>query len=151
MYKIYLDNCCYNRPFDSQTQTSIHLETLAKLHIQEQIKNHVYKLVWSYILDYENGRNPYPDRRSSISPWKTIAYEIVSKENEDILSFAEQLVARGVKNYDALHIACAHYAKCDYFLTTDKKLLNKSIEEIRVVNPLMFVNEVEGGIHDGKN
>ena len=67
------------------------------------------------------------------------------------LSFAEQLVARGVKNYDALHISCAHYAKCNYFLTTDKKLLNKSIEGIRVVNPLMFVNEVEGGIRDGKN
>ncbi len=25
--KIYLDNCCYNRPFDDQTQERIHLES----------------------------------------------------------------------------------------------------------------------------
>lgn len=24
---IYLDNCCYNRPFDDQTQERIHLES----------------------------------------------------------------------------------------------------------------------------
>ena len=34
--KIYLDNCCYNRPYDDQTYIRIHLETEAKLHIQEK-------------------------------------------------------------------------------------------------------------------
>ncbi len=29
--KIYLDNCCYNRPFDDQTQERIHLESEAIL------------------------------------------------------------------------------------------------------------------------
>jgi hypothetical protein len=29
--KIYLDNCCYNRPFDNQLQMKIRLETEAKL------------------------------------------------------------------------------------------------------------------------
>lgn len=24
---VYLDNCCYNRPFDDQTQERIHLES----------------------------------------------------------------------------------------------------------------------------
>ena len=51
--KIYLDNCCYNRPFDDQTQMKIHLETQAKLYIQAKIKEGAYDLVWSYILDYE--------------------------------------------------------------------------------------------------
>ena len=147
MYKIYLDNCCYNRPFDNQSQTKVHIETLAKLHIQDQIKQGVYKLVWSYILDYENGKNPYTDRRLMIAPWKSLATEIVSEENEMILSFAEQLAHRGIKNYDALHISCANYAKCDYFLTTDKKLLNSAIHEIRIVNPLVFVSEMEGDLH----
>lgn len=54
--KIYLDNCCYNRPFDDQSQLKIHLETQAKLYIQAKIKEGVYDLVWSYILDYENGK-----------------------------------------------------------------------------------------------
>lgn len=32
--RVYLDNCCYNRPFDSQTQLRVRLETEAKLAIQ---------------------------------------------------------------------------------------------------------------------
>ena len=64
--KIYLDNCCYNRPFDDQTQIKIHLETVAKLHIQNQIKRGFYNLVWSYILDYENKNNPYDDKKFQI-------------------------------------------------------------------------------------
>ena len=31
--KIYLDNCCFNRPFDDQTQERIHLESEAILMI----------------------------------------------------------------------------------------------------------------------
>jgi hypothetical protein len=35
--KVYLDNCCFNRPYDDQTQLRIELETKAKLYIQQQI------------------------------------------------------------------------------------------------------------------
>lgn len=35
--RIYLDNCCFNRPFDDQNQLRIRLETEAKLGIQEEI------------------------------------------------------------------------------------------------------------------
>ena len=57
--RIYLDNCCFNRPFDNQNQLKIHLETQAKLYIQAQIKQGIYDLVWSYILEYENQMNPF--------------------------------------------------------------------------------------------
>lgn len=43
--KIYLDNCCYNRPFDDQSQIKIHLEAQAKLYIQAKIREGVYDLV----------------------------------------------------------------------------------------------------------
>ena len=59
MLKLYLDNCCYNRPFDNQSQIKIHLETQAKLYIQAKIKDGIYSLVWSYILFYEKCRNTY--------------------------------------------------------------------------------------------
>ena len=36
--RIYLDNCCFNRPFDDQGQTRVRLETEAKLCIQENIR-----------------------------------------------------------------------------------------------------------------
>ena len=36
--RVYLDNCCYNRPYDDQDQMVIALETSAKLYVQELIK-----------------------------------------------------------------------------------------------------------------
>jgi len=32
--KVYLDNCCFNRPFDDQNQVRVRIETEAKLFIQ---------------------------------------------------------------------------------------------------------------------
>lgn len=32
--RVYLDNCCYNRPFDPQEQTKIRVETECKLPVQ---------------------------------------------------------------------------------------------------------------------
>lgn len=141
--KIYLDNCCYNRPFDDQSQIKIHLEAQAKLYIQAQIREGVYDLVWSYILDYENGKNPYEEKRIAIAPWKEIATLCISEETEDILLFAESLAAKGIKTYDALHISCAVAAYCQYYITTDKKLLNTPIPEIKIVSPIVFVSEME--------
>lgn len=35
--RVYLDNCCYNRPFDDQNQLRIRIEAEAKLGIQNMI------------------------------------------------------------------------------------------------------------------
>ena len=32
--RVYLDNCCYNRPFDEQGELRVVVETIAKLQIQ---------------------------------------------------------------------------------------------------------------------
>ncbi len=61
--RIYLDNCCFNRPFDDQAQIRIKLDAEAKLKIQEEIRFGNIKLVWSYILDYENSKNPLLERK----------------------------------------------------------------------------------------
>ena len=60
--KIYLDNCCFNRPFDDQSQIRIRLEAEAKLKIQIDIQDGKFELVWSYILDAENEANPFEER-----------------------------------------------------------------------------------------
>jgi hypothetical protein len=57
--KIYLDNSCFNRPFDDQNQLRIKLETEAKLDIQERITQKEIDLTRSYILDFENEANPF--------------------------------------------------------------------------------------------
>lgn len=138
--KIYLDNCCFNRPFDDQSQIKIYLEAQAKLDIQKNIKQGKYDLVWSYILEYENKMNPFEERKESIIKWKKIAKEHIV-ENIEIIEFAEELNKKGIKPKDALHISCAKYSKCEYFITTDRLLLNKSIKGIKIVNPTQFILE----------
>ena len=141
--KIYLDNCCFNRPFDDQSQIVVHLETRAKLHIQEQIRKGLHDLVWSYMLDFEVSKNPYEAHKQAIAAWYDLAAVKIHKSNEDILGYAEQLEKIGLKKYDALHVACAAYAGCDYFITTDRKILNKAVSRVRVVNPIEFIRRGE--------
>ena len=64
--RVYLDNCCYNRPYDDQTQLRISLESQAKLNIQTRIKNGEIELATSYMTSFENSENPYEMRRSNI-------------------------------------------------------------------------------------
>ena len=46
--RIYLDNCCYNRPYDDQSQIRISLEAQAKIYIQTMIEAGKFELVSSY-------------------------------------------------------------------------------------------------------
>ncbi|MDR9367311.1 MAG: hypothetical protein RI575_18400 [Balneolaceae bacterium] len=108
---IYLDNCCFNRPFDDQNQIRIRIETEAKLHLQRKIEEGKLKLVWSYILDYENAVNPFEIRIISIGKWKKKS-EMFVTENENIIETAETITGYHIKPKDALHIA---YALNPYF------------------------------------
>lgn len=141
--KVYLDNCCFNRPYDDQSHLRIRLETEAKLKIQEDIRNHDIELVWSYILDYENDKNPFRERREQISQWKRYAIDDIG-ENKRILQMAKILLETGIKKIDSLHLACATQMGADYFLTTDDEILEKatSIKGIRVTDPIGFIKEV---------
>jgi len=138
---IYLDNCCFNRPYDIQSSEIIKLETEANLAIQYAILTKQIRLVWSFILDFENNANPYPDHREAIAEWKNLAsVQILAQET--IREYANQLTATlGIKSKDALHIACSVEAQCDYFITTDKRLLknSKTLTTINTVNPVDFI------------
>ena len=64
--RVYLDNCCYNRPYDDQGQILVFLETQAKLEIQRRIKQGEIELVSSYMLDFEQDQNPYVKQKFAI-------------------------------------------------------------------------------------
>ncbi len=141
--RIYLDNCCFNRPFDDQSQIRIRIESEAKLRIQNDIIEEKFELVWSYILEAENLANPFEERINAILDWKRQAI-VEIKESAKILEKAIRLKKIGLRSKDALHISCAISVKCNYFLTTDDKILNKnnSIKEISIVDPIGFIKEV---------
>lgn len=136
--RVYLDNCCFNRPYDEQTQIKIALETHAKLYIQNLIYTKKLDLVWSYILEFENAQNTNEGKKDSILKWKSLAISFI-KENDEILSMSKTIMSTGVKNYDALHVSCAIYGNCDAFLTVDKRLLKYQTDKIQVCNPIDFI------------
>ena len=136
---VYLDNCCFNRPFDPQQQIRVQLETESKLALQTEIRAGVIQLAWSYMLDFENDANPSPSRKESISRWKSYATSDTT-QTEEILSTARELHASGLKKKDAIHLACAISMKCDCFFTTDDGILKKrnEIRTIRILNPIEY-------------
>ena len=117
------------------------MEIVSKFAIQKMAIENKIDLVWSYVLTYENSKNPKRISRENIILWRDIAKEIVV-ENEEIILNAKKYQSLGIKQLDALHIACSVYSKCDGFITTDKAILNKKIEEIRLYNPIDFIREV---------
>ena len=141
--KLYLDHCAYNRPFDDQRNISIRLETSAKLHIQDKIRNGKYDLVWSYMSDLENSKNPNIENKKAIQNWVKIAI-LKCKSSSNILKLGKIIEKYGINVKDSLHIASAIESKCEYFITTDTGLLKKQINEIQIINPIDFVRILEG-------
>lgn len=122
--RIYLDLCCFNRPYDDQSQVRVRLETEAKLWLQDKVRSGAYGLVWSAVLDLENSKNPFIEHMQAISQWRALAANHVMAGPE-VLAIAEPLVASGVQAFDALHIASAVVGKADLFITTDDRLLKR--------------------------
>ena len=60
---------------------------------------------------------------------------------KQLLGGAEILMKMGFKKMDALHLISAIQSKCNYFITTDKRILNKDelISELKIINPVEFV------------
>ena len=143
---IYLDSCCYNRPYDTADQLTVVLEAQCKLYIQQLVKDGLIMLVSSYMVRYESSQNPYAERRKNIEAYiRQYSSVYVSDERkEEIEQTAADIVRTGVKFKDACHVASAIYAKCDYFITTDKRLLKYKSPQIKLVTPIEFVLLLEG-------
>ena len=140
--RVYLDNCCYNRPFDEQVQLRIRLETEAKLHVQDLMHLRVVEYAWSDVLDYEVGNSPYQDQIADIMRWKLWATIDIPLDYV-LINRGAQIMTSGVKQMDALHLACAEAAGCDWFLTTDGGILKKirTLGNLRIANPIDFIME----------
>jgi predicted nucleic acid-binding protein len=116
--------CCFNRPYDDQTQARIRIETEAKVVIQQKIKNAECELLWSSILDFECAKNPFEEHRIAILNWRNIA-STITMADESVLERATSLMVYGVGKYDALHVACSISGGAELFVTTDDRLLKR--------------------------
>jgi predicted nucleic acid-binding protein len=142
MTKIYLDTSAYNRPFDDQTQPKIFLETQAVVIIFQMLEAGTVELISSLVLEYENSRNPSLINQVAMNRYLQMA-ELRQEINGGVRQRAKQLEHNGVKAMDALHIACAEAAGSDYFVTCDKRLINRCLAlTMKVLNPVDFVLEM---------
>lgn len=142
MIRIYLDNCCIQRPLDDQRFARIRLETeaislLLALCQSTPEQNAQAELVTSEISTVENNKNPDTTRKAFGAGILEQAKEYILL-NENITARAKELTTQGLHAFDALHLACAEAAKVDYFCTTDDKLLKKArtLSTITVCTPL---------------
>jgi predicted nucleic acid-binding protein len=106
------------------------------------IETELFELVSSSVLEYENSRNPYPIKQEAMNRSLKTA-QLRQEVNEPIQQRAEQLEHNGLKAIDALHVACAEAVGSDWFITCDKRLINRcSGLTMKVVNPVDFVLEM---------
>lgn len=142
--KIYLDNCCYNRPFDDQTQERIYLESQAILAILQRGESGIYKIVGSDILELEFEQMHNVIKKLQVKTLYNISDKCIFY-NEEIQNRSKEIMQKSkIKAFDSLHIALAEAAKADVMLTTDDKLekMAKKLDlKIKVMNPLKFVLE----------
>ena len=141
MIRIYLDNCCLNRPFDDFTVVRNRLESEAKLYIQSLVKYRSVALYYSFVTLAELDATPSEDRKKHILDFiqAHAAGIISSKRAYDIQRQTEKIMGTGLKEKDAMHLACAILAECDFFITTDRRIMSHSSDGIKVTNPIEFV------------
>ena len=140
--RVYLDNCCYNRPFDDQGELRVVVETITKLQIQALMRMGRIEYAWSDVLRLEVSCNPFKDRQERILDWM-VGAAVYIESTEDVAERGREIEALGVKPKDALHLASAEKAECDWFFTTDKGMLKKvqRLGAMRVANLIEFAME----------
>ena len=142
MTRIYLDTSTYNRPFDDQTQPKIFLESQAVVIILQMIEAKEVDLISSTVLEYENNRNPYEIKQEAMNRYLQLA-RLRQEVDEVISQRATELEHNGLKAIDALHIASAEAVESEYFITCDKRLINRCAGlAMKVLNPVDFVLEM---------
>jgi len=145
--RLYLDNRCYNRPFDDQSQARIHIESAAVLSIVKRARVGKEMIIGSAVLSLEMSQLSDAAKKQKVQVLYGIAGEnipfssLIEKRAEAIMK------ATMIRSFDALHIASAEAGQVDYFLTTDDKLVKACANTtltIKVINPLKYITEVIG-------
>jgi predicted nucleic acid-binding protein len=142
--RVYLDNCCYNRPFDNLSQDRVYLEAEAVLTIISHCESGDWTLVTSGVIEYEMSRISDLDRLEKVRELYAVAVERFTLTDEAV-NRAAYFRQNGLRDFDSLHLAVAETNGVDVFLTTDDKLLRAEQRldlKIRIANPVTWLMEV---------
>lgn len=143
--RVNLDLCCLKRPFDDQTQPRNHAESEAVLAVMTKGLANI-EFVQTPALHLENEQNPVFHRANWVLQWLNSQVSIISPD-EDLRRRTGELMALGLKNFDAFQVASAELSASEVFVTCDDRLLsiarrNPDKLKTRVTDPLTFASEV---------
>ncbi|GHS95805.1 hypothetical protein FACS1894139_03500 [Planctomycetales bacterium] len=151
--KIYLDNCCYNRPFDDHTHSRVARESDAVLAVLARAKDGLDEIIGSAAIEFEISRCPRRERRL----WLQNLYEVSKTRlpfSSTVYQRANELMSRShLRLLDSMHLAYAESAEANYLLTTDDQLAREGVKlsmTVKVANPLTYIAEVTNA-NDGGN
>jgi len=140
--KIYLDVCCYNRPFDDLSNDRNRFESEAICIILERCEKGIYEIISGDIIEYEIIRMPNKDKQDSVMRLLGISKN-KAKLNNKIIDRAKEIEEFKIKPFDALHLASAEFSGIKCFLTTDDALIKKATKvdfTFKVTNPIDFLH-----------
>ena len=145
MMRLYFDCCCYNRPFDDQSQQRIHDESEAILSLMNRCSAVRGTILGSAVLRLEIDRIGDTVKREKVRHLYRAVNEDVGYTPE-IRQRAEEIRQHSViHEMDALHLSSAEAGHADVLLTTDARLIRscRSVSlRVRVVNPVSYLAEV---------
>jgi len=145
-YRLYLDVCCLNRPFDNWEQERIRLEGEAILTIIDRFRLQQWQLVSSEAIEVELEKLRDIDKREKVLRALQLS-SIQVKLSEEIDNRSQELEKLGFGLYDSFHLACAEVAEADFLLTTDDRFLKRAVSyqsdlSIFVDNPVTWLMKV---------
>jgi predicted nucleic acid-binding protein len=139
--KIYLDACCWCRPFDDQMQSRVRLEAEAVLSIIANGRAGGFVLAGSEAIEFELSGITDADKFKKICSLYSATSERLLYTGETrtrALLFQQQ----GIKTLDSLHLALAEEYRQDILLTTDDAFIaaaERSGIGVPVANPVTWL------------
>ena len=120
MLKLYLDTCCYNRPFDDLEQEKINLEANAienifRKHINKEVE--IYK---SMVIDFEISKIKLDNKRRQVEDLYDAMELLQITYTPEIKQRALELKQFNIKDMDALHLSFAESTDIDYFIKSNR-------------------------------
>ena len=143
--KIYLDSCCFNRPFDDLSQDKVRFECEAVLEILNNCVTGVWDVFRSDVLDDEIDKIANFVKKQQVLMLYSSTTIYVPLTDEIVHRAKDTLQISNIKPFDALHLASAEYGNASVLLTTDKKFINQATvinTSVRVANPAIWLMEV---------
>lgn len=145
-YRIYLDVCCLNRPFDDWTQERVRLEGECIMTIISLCESRQCKIISSSAIQAEINQNTNLERLINLRKILSVA-KVLVLDSFELRQRIQEIQELGFTEFDAAHLASAERARADIFLTTDDRLLKRGkflsdILRVEIDNPLQWLSKI---------